>query len=159
MLRCIDLKSIPYLNMRALFTFLVFLIVFCVCFVAAGITSPSSLYQRSLKPTGSLISAPPHPSQAKDIACTKCSRVNHSVPELHRHMLDCGGDTTWHLTMVLSSPVNGRRNRKWRPFGSRRRRQQGRRGLKRNIPNTPQRPKTNQPKTRGGDGKIFRSTF
>jgi len=54
-----------------------------------------------------------------------------------RHILECGGDTTW---MLLPSPnSSGRRTRKWRPFGSRRRRQQGshRRGMKRNIPTTP----------------------
>jgi hypothetical protein len=42
--------------------------------------------------------------------------------------------------MLLPSPSSsGRRARKWRPFGSRRRRQQGshRRGMKRNIPTTP----------------------
>lgn len=54
--------------------------------------------------------------------------------DLHKHMLDCGGDTTWFLTMY-SSPTTMKR--KWRPFGSRRRKQIGRRMMKRNIPSTP----------------------
>ncbi|GLH03678.1 Uncharacterized protein GBIM_09548 [Gryllus bimaculatus] len=52
-------------------------------------------------------------------------------------MLDCGGDTTWMLTMLPAASPRHARSRKWRPFGSRRRRQQGRRGMKRNIPSTP----------------------
>ncbi|XP_021934548.1 uncharacterized protein LOC110837065 isoform X3 [Zootermopsis nevadensis] len=77
------------------------------------------------------------PLLSSEVKCTKCERGFSTLPELHRHILECGGDTTW---MLLPSPnTSGRRARKWRPFGSRRRRQQGshRRGMKRNIPTTP----------------------
>ncbi|XP_069700408.1 uncharacterized protein [Periplaneta americana] len=77
------------------------------------------------------------PTLTSEVKCTKCERGFVALPELHRHILECGGDTTW---MLLPSPnSSGRRSRKWRPFGSRRRRQQSshRRGMKRNIPTTP----------------------
>ncbi|PNF32557.1 hypothetical protein B7P43_G00341 [Cryptotermes secundus] len=79
----------------------------------------------------------PLPVLNSEVKCTKCERGFSTLPDLHRHILECGGDTTW---MLLPSPSSsGRRARKWRPFGSRRRRQQGshRRGMKRNIPTTP----------------------
>nr|CAD7457446.1 unnamed protein product [Timema tahoe] len=99
---------------------------------------PGSLCRRFLNPTGALTSAiVVPPTKASESSCTKCSKVLNSLSDLHRHMLECGGDNTWMLTMVAASPSGGRRNRKWRPFGSRRRRQQGRRGMKRNIPSSP----------------------
>lgn len=45
--------------------------------------------------------------------------------------------------------------RKWRPFGSRRRRQQGRRGLKRNIPNTPAKQPGMRVRTKPGDSESY----
>lgn len=32
--------------------------------------------------------------------CTKCGLVESDVSQLHRHILDCGGDTEWLKTMV-----------------------------------------------------------
>lgn len=85
--------------------------------------------------------------------CSKCDRHSVSLAELHRHMLDCGGDTSWQATMLaMASP--GTRRRKWRPFGSRRRRQQGRRLLKRNIPNTPAKHSTGRIRTKPGDSEY-----
>uniref|UniRef100_A0A1B6FYD7 C2H2-type domain-containing protein n=1 Tax=Cuerna arida TaxID=1464854 RepID=A0A1B6FYD7_9HEMI len=84
------------------------------------------------------------------LPCSKCQRQCATTADLHRHMLDCGGDTTWMATMLpMASP--GTRRRKWRPFGSRRRRQQGRRGLKRNIPNTPAKHSCGRIRTKPGD--------
>lgn len=120
-----------------------------------GIKSPSDLNRRAIDATGTIMTAPAvPPTQQCDMTCTKCHHVSHTPADLHHHMLDCGGDTAWQLMMGAASPGSSgnRRNKKWRPFGSRRRRPQGRRGLKRNIPNTPQRPRSNNPKTRGGDG-------
>ncbi|XP_039279219.1 uncharacterized protein LOC111064391 isoform X2 [Nilaparvata lugens] len=90
-------------------------------------------------------------ASSSQLRCSKCSKVSLTLPDFHRHILDCGGDTTWAITMLgVSSPGN-RRNRKWRPFGSRRRRQQGRRGLKRNIPNTPAKQPGMKIRTKPGD--------
>ncbi|XP_015108800.1 uncharacterized protein LOC107035748 isoform X2 [Diachasma alloeum] len=61
--------------------------------------------------------------------CTKCLKTCGSLAELHKHMLECGGDQTWLLGLF----GNGKKKCKWRPFGSRRRRQ---RGMKRNIQNS-----------------------
>ncbi|KAJ8688569.1 hypothetical protein QAD02_024364 [Eretmocerus hayati] len=67
-------------------------------------------------------------SQPPEKVCTKCSKLCVSLSELHKHMLECGGDQTWLLGLFGIS--NGKKKCKWRPFGSRRRRQ---RGMKRNI--------------------------
>lgn len=50
--------------------------------------------------------------------CTKCAKQCNSLSELHRHMLECGGDWTWMLA---------RKKVKYRPYGARtrRRRQRG----------------------------------
>lgn len=93
----------------------------------------TDLYKRYLLPHGSLKTAKLVPNVSFPEQCTKCNKNCMSLPELHKHMLDCGGDTTWFLTMY-SSPMSIKR--RWRPFGSRRRKQIGRRVLKRNIPNT-----------------------
>ncbi|XP_063987385.1 microtubule-associated protein futsch-like isoform X2 [Diachasmimorpha longicaudata] len=61
--------------------------------------------------------------------CTKCLKTCGSLSELHKHMLECGGDQTWLLGLF----GNGKKKCKWRPFGSRRKRQ---RGMKRNIQNS-----------------------
>lgn len=56
--------------------------------------------------------------------------------------------------LAVTSP-GSRRSRKWRPFGSRRRRQQGRRGMKRNIPNTPAKHLCGKIRTKPGDSKLI----
>lgn len=50
--------------------------------------------------------------------CTKCTKQCHNLGELHKHILECGGDWTWMLA---------RKKCKYRPYGarSRRRRQRG----------------------------------
>lgn len=50
--------------------------------------------------------------------CSKCAKQCHNLGELHRHMLECGGDWTWMLA---------RKKCKYRPYGARtrRRRQRG----------------------------------
>nr|CAI5833207.1 unnamed protein product [Callosobruchus analis] len=50
--------------------------------------------------------------------CTKCDRQCNSLGELHRHVLECGGDWTWMLV---------RKKCKYKPFGTKSRRK--RRGL------------------------------
>lgn len=46
-------------------------------------------------------------------SCTKCGRQCNSLGELHRHILECGGDWTWMLA---------RKKCKYRPFGAKSRR-------------------------------------
>lgn len=94
----------------------------------------TDLYKRYLLPHGFLKTAKLIPNTNFPEQCTKCKKHCGNSSELHKHMLDCGGDTTWFLTMY-SSPTTMKR--KWRPFGSRRRKQIGRRMVKRNIPSTP----------------------
>lgn len=50
--------------------------------------------------------------------CSKCSKRCNSLGELHRHILECGGDWSWMLA---------RKKCKYRPFGSKTRRK--RRGM------------------------------
>lgn len=50
--------------------------------------------------------------------CTKCSKLCNSLGELHRHVLECGGDWSWMLA---------RKKCKYRPFGAKTRRK--RRGM------------------------------
>lgn len=50
--------------------------------------------------------------------CSKCSKLCNSLGELHRHILECGGDWSWMLA---------RKKCKYRPFGSKTRRK--RRGM------------------------------
>lgn len=45
--------------------------------------------------------------------CTKCGKQCNSLGELHRHILECGGDWTWMLV---------RRKCKYKPFGAKSRR-------------------------------------
>ncbi|KAK6617417.1 hypothetical protein RUM43_014426 [Polyplax serrata] len=92
----------------------------------------ADLYKRYLLPHGSLKTAKLVPATNFPEKCTKCKKNCSNSSEMHKHMLDCGGDTTWFLTMY-SSPMTMKR--KWRPFGSRRRKL-GRRDLKRNITNS-----------------------
>ncbi|XP_020277964.1 titin homolog isoform X2 [Pseudomyrmex gracilis] len=74
-----------------------------------------------------------------ETVCTKCAKNCLSVAELHRHMLECGGDHAWLLGLTGS----GKKKCKWRPFGSRSRRRR-QRGMKRNIQNS----QTPQPRIR-----------
>lgn len=46
-------------------------------------------------------------------ACTKCGKRCNNLGELHRHVLECGGDWTWMLA---------RKKCKYRPFGAKSRR-------------------------------------
>ncbi|XP_063901496.1 uncharacterized protein LOC135121091 isoform X2 [Zophobas morio] len=55
-------------------------------------------------------------------SCTKCDKLCNSLTELHRHILECGGDWTWMLA---------RKKCKYRPFGAKSRRK--RRGLVKRI--------------------------
>lgn len=82
--------------------------------------------------------------------CTKCSRNCSTLPELHRHMLECGGDQAWLLGLF----GNGKKKCKWRPFGSRSRRRR-QRGMKRNIQNS-QTPRVNTPKEKQPTGPRVR---
>jgi len=71
-----------------------------------------------------------------ETVCTKCAKNCLSMAELHRHMLECGGDYAW----LLGLTNNGKRKCKWRPFGSRSRRRR-QRGMKRNIQNSQTQPR------------------
>ncbi|XP_050453597.1 uncharacterized protein LOC126852647 [Cataglyphis hispanica] len=71
-----------------------------------------------------------------ETVCTKCTKSCLNVAELHRHMLECGGDYAWLLGLTGS----GKRKCKWRPFGSRSRRRR-QRGMKRNIQNSQTQPR------------------
>ncbi|KAL0106420.1 hypothetical protein PUN28_016266 [Cardiocondyla obscurior] len=70
-----------------------------------------------------------------EMVCTKCTKSCPNVGELHRHMLECGGDQAWLLGLTGS----GKKKCKWRPFGSRSRRRR-QRGMKRNIQNSQTQP-------------------
>lgn len=37
--------------------------------------------------------------------CTKCHKVVTPIAEFHKHILECGGDTTWMSTMFASSSL------------------------------------------------------
>lgn len=71
-----------------------------------------------------------------ETACTKCAKSCLNMTELHRHMLECGGDYAWLLGLTNS----GKKRCKWRPFGSRSRRRR-QRGMKRNIQNSQTQPR------------------
>ncbi|KAH1024823.1 uncharacterized protein LOC109533104 isoform X1 [Dendroctonus ponderosae] len=57
-------------------------------------------------------------------ACTKCGKRCNNLGELHRHVLECGGDWTWMLA---------RKKCKYRPFGTKSRRK--RRGFEPKMQN------------------------
>ncbi|KAL1116807.1 hypothetical protein AAG570_005277 [Ranatra chinensis] len=76
---------------------------------------------------------------ATEAKCTKCGQSGFKGPsDLHLHIMECAGED---LGIVAGIPGGSQRTssgrRKWR---STRKRRSGRRGLKRNIPSTPQRP-------------------
>ncbi|KAK0167195.1 hypothetical protein PV327_004625 [Microctonus hyperodae] len=83
--------------------------------------------------------------------CTKCSKVCGTLAELHRHMLECGGDQAWLLGLF----GNGKKKCKWRPFGARSRRRR-QRGMKRNISNSQAAPRVNTPKEKAPSGPRVR---
>lgn len=35
--------------------------------------------------------------------CTKCGKEENDIAQLHRHLLDCGGDTEWLKTMIQTT--------------------------------------------------------
>jgi len=73
--------------------------------------------------------------------CTKCGKLENDIAQLHRHILDCGGDTEWLKTMIhtTKSPNSKKTRKNWRPFNFRRRKNGGRarHGLKRTPPTPP----------------------
>ncbi|XP_050430229.1 uncharacterized protein LOC126839164 isoform X2 [Adelges cooleyi] len=72
--------------------------------------------------------------------CTKCGKSENDLAQLHRHLLDCGGDTEWLKTMIhtTKSPNSKKSRKNWRPFNFRRRRNgRARHGLKRTPPTPP----------------------
>ncbi|KAK9870640.1 hypothetical protein WA026_008202 [Henosepilachna vigintioctopunctata] len=71
--------------------------------------------------------------------CTKCGKVCNALGELHRHILECGGDWTWMLA---------RKKCKYRPFGSRKKR----RGLVKRI-------RERNQKTEQTEKKIYKKRF
>lgn len=71
-----------------------------------------------------------------NLVCTKCTKVCLCTAELHRHMLECGGDHAW----LLGLTSNNKKKCKWRPFGSRSRRRR-QRGMKRSIQNSETQPR------------------
>lgn len=92
-----------------------------------------------------------------DRVCTKCSKLCSTLSELHRHMLECGGDQAWLLGLF----GKGKKKCKWRPFGSRSRRRR-QRGMKRNIQNSqttrvnqPREKQPSGPRVRPSDRKLF----
>lgn len=99
------------------------------------------------------LSVPCNNSQSSSLSipkCSKCQKQSASLPDLHRHLLECGGDITWMTTMLAVVSPGSRKSKKWRPFGSRRRRQ-GNRALKRTIPNTPVKHSCGKIRTKPGD--------
>ncbi|XP_012288345.1 microtubule-associated protein futsch isoform X2 [Orussus abietinus] len=101
-------------------------------------------------PSRSLVAAKLRGGVAPEKVCTKCSKNCNTLAELHRHMLECGGDQAWLLGLF----GNGKKKCKWRPFGSRSRRRR-QRGMKRNIQNS-QTPRVNVPKERPTSGPRVR---
>nr|XP_023023801.1 uncharacterized protein LOC111511950 isoform X1 [Leptinotarsa decemlineata] len=73
-------------------------------------------------------------------ACTKCGKQCNALGELHRHVLECGGDWTWMLA---------RKKCKYRPFGAKSRRKK--RGLVQRI--------RHKQKTDSTEKKKYKKTF
>ena len=108
------------------------------------------LYKYLSLPGKSLASAKAKSMILSEKICTKCSKNCSSLSELHKHMLECGGDQTWLLGLF----GNGKKKCKWRPFGSRSRRRRNR-GMKRNIQNS-QTPRVNVPREKQPSGPRVR---
>ena len=95
--------------------------------VDATTALPDDIFVRSISAKGLIHDAPVQPAtDPSKSECTKCGKISATLPDLHTHMLECGGDTTWML-------ISPRKKKQWRPFGTRRR---ARRGMKR-IPSSP----------------------
>ncbi|XP_066601630.1 titin homolog isoform X2 [Prorops nasuta] len=123
--------------------------VWCSHFEFSG--DQRELYKHLFLPGRSVPTAKARNAILSERICTKCSKICVSLAELHRHMLECGGDQAWLLGLF----GNGKKKCKWRPFGSRSRRRR-QRGMKRNIQNS-QTPKNNNvPKEKPNSGPRVR---
>lgn len=116
--------------------------VWCSHFEFSG--DQRELYKHLYLPGRNLATEKARNAVLPEKVCTKCTKNCHSLAELHRHMLECGGDQAWLLGLF----GNGKKKCKWRPFGSRSRRRR-QRGMKRNIQNSQMQrvtiPKEKQP--------------
>ncbi|XP_076237439.1 uncharacterized protein LOC143181101 isoform X2 [Calliopsis andreniformis] len=122
--------------------------VWCSHFEFSG--DQRELYKHLFLPGRNMPTAKAKTAVLVEKVCTKCSRNCNTLPELHRHMLECGGDQAWLLGLF----GNGKKKCKWRPFGSRSRRRR-QRGMKRNIQNS-QTPRVNTPKEKQPTGPRVR---
>lgn len=122
--------------------------VWCSHFEFSG--DQRELYKHLFLPGKDMPTAKARTATLPEKVCTKCSKNCTTLPELHRHMLECGGDQAWLLGLF----GNGKKKCKWRPFGSRSRRRR-QRGMKRNIQNS-QTPRVNTPKEKQPTGPRVR---
>ncbi|XP_053977429.1 uncharacterized protein LOC128875663 [Hylaeus volcanicus] len=122
--------------------------VWCSHFEFSG--DQRELYKHLFLPGKDVPTAKAKAANLAEKVCTKCTRNCNTLPELHRHMLECGGDQAWLLGLF----GNGKKKCKWRPFGSRSRRRR-QRGMKRNIQNS-QTPRMNTPKEKQPPGPRVR---
>ncbi|KOC67898.1 hypothetical protein WH47_12228 [Habropoda laboriosa] len=122
--------------------------VWCSHFEFSG--DQRELYKHLFLPGKDIPTAKAKAAVLAEKVCTKCSKNCTTLPELHRHMLECGGDQAWLLGLF----GNGKKKCKWRPFGSRSRRRR-QRGMKRNIQNS-QTPRVNTPKEKQPTGPRVR---
>ncbi|XP_043257584.1 uncharacterized protein LOC122400280 [Colletes gigas] len=122
--------------------------VWCSHFEFSG--DQRELYKHLFLPGKDVPTAKAKAAILAEKVCTKCTRNCNTLPELHRHMLECGGDQAWLLGLF----GNGKKKCKWRPFGSRSRRRR-QRGMKRNIQNS-QTPRVNTPKEKQPPGPRVR---
>ncbi|CAK9826480.1 hypothetical protein ANTRET_LOCUS4327 [Anthophora retusa] len=122
--------------------------VWCSHFEFSG--DQRELYKHLFLPGKDIPTAKARAAILAEKICTKCSKNCTTLPELHRHMLECGGDQAWLLGLF----GNGKKKCKWRPFGSRSRRRR-QRGMKRNIQNS-QTPRVNTPKEKQPTGPRVR---
>ena len=122
--------------------------VWCSHFEFSG--DQRELYKHLFLPGKDVPTAKARAAILVEKVCTKCSKNCTTLPELHRHMLECGGDQAWLLGLF----GNGKKKCKWRPFGSRSRRRR-QRGMKRNIQNS-QTPRVNAPREKQPTGPRVR---
>nr|XP_034185314.1 extracellular matrix-binding protein ebh isoform X2 [Osmia lignaria] len=122
--------------------------VWCSHFEFSG--DQRELYKHLFLPGKNIPTAKARAAMLAEKVCTKCSKNCTTLSELHRHMLECGGDQAWLLGLF----GNGKKKCKWRPFGSRSRRRR-QRGMKRNIQNS-QTPRVNTPKEKQPTGPRVR---
>nr|XP_012138864.1 PREDICTED: uncharacterized protein LOC100881637 isoform X3 [Megachile rotundata] len=122
--------------------------VWCSHFEFSG--DQRELYKHLFLPGRNVPTAKAKAAILAEKVCTKCTKNCATLSELHRHMLECGGDQAWLLGLF----GNGKKKCKWRPFGSRSRRRR-QRGMKRNIQNS-QTPRVNTPKEKQPTGPRVR---